>query len=152
MINKKTFEVRSRGYAQEFKSDKPWAAISVTTEPPWPDLLEENRVGLLQLEFMDAEFIRPTSKWSNGLSIFNEDHAMQILEFVSDMWDKAEVFMAHCDAGQSRSPAIAAAIENIYYGSGADQHWFNTKTPNMLVYRKILDVEHEKNSDSPEES
>ena len=150
MIEKKTFEVRSRGYAQEFKFESPWAAISIVTEPPWPELLEENRVGLLQLEFMDAEFVRPTSKWGNGLSIFDEGQAIQILDFVSKMWDEVDCFLIHCDMGQSRSPAVAAAIENIYYGSGADQYWFNTKTPNMLVYRKLLDVYHEKYSESAE--
>ncbi len=140
MTEKKIFEVRSRGYAQEFKLGVPWAAISIVTEPPWPDLLEENRVGLLQLDFMDAEFVRPTSEWGAGLSIFDESHATQILDFVSEMWDEASCFLIHCEMGQSRSPAVAAAIENIYYGSGADQYWFNTKTPNMLVYRKILNV------------
>lgn len=144
------FEVRSRGYAQEFKLDVPWAAISIVTEPPWPDLLEENRVGLLQMEFMDAEFVQPTSKWGNGLSIFNKDHAMQILDFVKEMWDQVECFLIHCDAGLSRSPAVAAAIENIYYGSGADQYWFATKTPNSLVYRTLLNVHHEKYSESTE--
>ena len=122
MIEKKTFEVRSRGYAKEFKFESPWAAISIVTEPPWPELLEENRIGLLQLEFMDAEFVRPTSMWGNGLSIFNEGHATQILEFVSDMWDQVECFMIHCDAGRSRSPAVAAAIEKIRYDD--DQYWF----------------------------
>ena len=143
MIEKKTFEVRSRGYAQEFKSDVPWAAISIVTEPPWPQLLEENRVGLLQLEFMDAEFVRPTSKWGNGLSIFNECHATQILDFVQNVWDQVECFLIHCDAGLSRSPAVAAAIERIYYED--DSYWFATKTPNSLVYRKILDVHHGQN-------
>lgn len=149
MIEKKTFEVRSRGYAQEFKSDVPWAAISIITEHPWPNLLEENRVDLLQLEFWDiSTSAESLGLRGEGILSFEEDHATQILDFVHDMWDQVECFLIHCDAGLSRSPAVAAAIERIYYED--DQYWFNTKTPNMLVYRKLLDVHHEKYSESVE--
>lgn len=150
MADKKKFEVLTRGYAEQFKSDVPWAAISITTEPPWPDLSEENRVGLLQLEFLDAEFVRPTHKWGAGFHIFDEDDAIQLLDFVKEMWPQVECFMVHCAAGISRSPAVAAAIEKIYYGD--DQYWFNTRTPNMLVYSKILNVHNEKYSETAEES
>jgi protein-tyrosine phosphatase len=150
MTEKKMFEVLTRGGAEKFKSDVPWAAISITTEPPWPELSEENRVGLLQLEFLDAEFVRPSHKWGAGLHIFDEADAVQILDFVQEMWPEVECFMVHCAAGISRSPAVAAAIEKIYYDN--DSYWFNTRTPNMLVYRNILNVYHEKYSETAEES
>ena len=104
---------------------------------------------LLQLEFWDiSTSAESLGLRGEGILSFEEDHATQILDFVHDMWDQVECFLIHCDAGLSRSPAVAAAIERIYYED--DQYWFNTKTPNMLVYRKLLDVHHEKYSESVE--
>ena len=46
--------------------------------------------------------------------------------------------MIHCDAGVSRSPAVAAALETIFYGR--NDKWFEDCCPNVLVYRMILEV------------
>ena len=131
----KAIEVRSRGYAERFRCRAPWAAISVSTSPDeFPVLSDENRVGLLQLNFWDVSQALPGMK---HVIAFNRYHSTQILEFIQDVWENIDCLLVHCEAGMSRSPAIAAAIDKIYHGD--DSFWFNTKTPNMLVYRTILE-------------
>ena len=53
-MERKHFEVRSAYNAGLFHCDRPWAAISITTNGDFPALAEENRRGLLQLAFADT--------------------------------------------------------------------------------------------------
>jgi len=136
---KKLIEVRSLTDAKAFSCNAPWAAISVMTfADEHPALDPINLFARLDLEFADIEFNRQ----SENFKVFDHNDALQILQFVDEVWDKVDCIMVHCAAGMSRSPAVAAAIENITYGSGADNHWFAKKTPNMLVYRTILEAHH----------
>lgn len=135
----KWIEVRSREWATQYHSNAPWAAISVATESDtWPDLQTENRLGLLRLAFLDV--CNPDTMLYSSLPgrVFDRSHAKEVLDFVSLYWNRVSSFLIHCEAGMSRSPAIAAALLHIHYGRGADNWYFNTKTPNMLVYRTIL--------------
>jgi hypothetical protein len=50
---RKHFDVRSARNAAFFRSDRPWAAISITSGHGHPVLSEANRVGLLRLVFDD---------------------------------------------------------------------------------------------------
>ena len=126
-------QVCSRRGAREFKSDVPWAAISITSNPHvWPDLSEENRVGLLQLYFLD--------RTQHGEDTITQEHVQQILDFVKEHWDKIDGLLVHCDAGLSRSPAVAAAIAKIFIGEGEDQPYFQRYWPNYLVYKMILEA------------
>lgn len=137
---RKGIEVRTLTMAREYESDLPWAAISIVSAVGGnPILHTKNRVGLLNMAFEDIEFPTPTTPPE---LIFDTAKAQQILDFVAEMWPKVECFLVHCHAGMSRSPAVAAAIEHIYHGSGADNYWFKTKTPNMAVYRTILNTHY----------
>jgi len=70
-------------------------------------------------------------------AIFKEETANLILSFYDlVVKEGAEVMMVHCEAGVSRSPGVAAALSKIHLGE--DQEFFDNYTPNMLVYRKIL--------------
>jgi hypothetical protein len=131
--------VRSKGHAAMFESDVPFAAISVSTEPgEWPVISETNRVGLLQLSFADRDVTNVTPEMIVEKNLFRPDQAKQILDFVSDNWDKAEVFLIHCEAGLCRSPAIAAAITKI--AGGEDGYYFKHYSPNRYVYKTILEA------------
>lgn len=137
---KKMIVVKSLTDARHFQCDVPWAAISIVSlVGDNPILNHENRVGLLNMAFEDIEFPRPTTPPE---LIFDTAKAQQILDFVAEMWPQVECFLVHCHAGMSRSPAVAAAIEHIYHGNGADNHWFRAKTPNMMVYRNILNTHY----------
>lgn len=124
-MERKHFEVRSAYNAELFRCDRPWAAISISTLGDFPVLSEDNREGLLQLVFADtADPARPDS--------FTASLATELLDFVANVWDRIEVLLVHCEAGMSRSPAVAAALCRIYYGD--DGPWGEHDFPNGLVY------------------
>lgn len=130
-MERKGFEVRSGWNAEVFRCDRPWGAISISTDGDFPVLSEENRRGLLQLVFADtAEPDRPDA--------FTLSLATEILDFVEQMWGAADVFLIHCEAGLSRSPAVAAALSRIYYGD--DGPWFELDFPNRLVHQLLLEA------------
>ncbi len=128
---RKHFEVRSARNAEFFRSDRPWAAISIASDHKFPALSEDNRVGLLRLVFEDIS--RPDTPQS-----FTSDQAAEILDFVASVWDKADKFLIHCDVGLSRSPAVAAALLQIYYGD--DGGWLELGIPNRLVYNLLVET------------
>lgn len=137
---RKAIEVKNLTMAREFRCEVPWAAISIVSAHGGnPILSTQNRVGLLNMAFEDREFPSPHTPPD---LMFNKEYAKQILDFVAEMWPITECFMIHCHAGQSRSPAVAAAIEHIYHGNGTDNYWFEHKTPNMIVYRTILNTHY----------
>ena len=53
------------------------------------------------------------------------------------MWEEVDVFLIHCEAGLSRSLAVAAALSRIYYND--DGPWFELEFPNRLVYRLLIE-------------
>jgi predicted protein tyrosine phosphatase len=140
MSEQKLFVVRSRKHAAEFVSSTPWAAISVSTEPnQFPDLSEENRKGLLQLSFWDINNPKLAEDERVRDRMFTSNQARQVLDFAAKMWVEVNCFLIHCEAGICRSPAIAAAITHIYYGSGEEKEYFNRYMPNYWVYKTILE-------------
>jgi predicted protein tyrosine phosphatase len=128
---RKHFEVRSARNAEFFRSDCPWAAISISSSHEFPELDEGNRVGLLRLVFEDIT-------QSGTPQSFTADHATEILDFVASVWNKADAFLIHCDVGLSRSPAVAAALLQIYYGD--DGGWLELGIPNQLVYDLLVET------------
>jgi hypothetical protein len=143
----KWIEVRSRKWAKQYRSDTPWAAISIATEPDtWPILDDYNRFDLLQIAFYDICNPDTLLKGLFQGQVFDRSHALQILDFVARCWDHVDSFLIHCEAGISRSPAVAAAILHIYYGSGADNWYFANCTPNMLVYKDLLHTHYDPRS------
>jgi predicted protein tyrosine phosphatase len=135
------FIVKSRSEAANHESDgRSWAAIQIGTgDGDWPKITGVNRLGLLQLNFADADHEAYRERAERmGSTLFEDSHAEQILQFVNEHWDKVDYFLIHCTAGQSRSPAVAAAIQKIK--GGDDSIWFSTKIPNVRVYRKLLDA------------
>jgi predicted protein tyrosine phosphatase len=95
---------------------------------------DENLVGVLRLAFDDIDVA------VDDLVPFNDEMAGRVLDFVAEVWDKVDILLVHCNMGQCRSPAIAAAIARIQEGS--DKFWFQTKTPNRSVYRRLLQLAH----------
>ena len=131
----------------------PHAIISIGEPKPWresypgPASFADNKLreGVLYLEFYDIDVLSITNagykheiQKQGGKGLMTDDHANQILDFVEDMKGKIEVLFCQCEGGISRSSATAAAIMRILTGS--DDRIFNDikYTPNMFVYRKIL--------------
>jgi len=86
-----------------------------------------------------------------GKVLFDEHMARsikgQLLELQAE-WN-IDTIICHCEAGQSRSAGVAAALANFLNGN--DMEFFNSSgvygvkkyTPNMHVYRTMLNVLHE---------
>jgi predicted protein tyrosine phosphatase len=53
------------------------------------------------------------------MTLFNEQHAKQVVEFFHQWKDKVDLFVVHCDAGISRSSAIAISLAE--YGNYAEE-------------------------------
>lgn len=139
----KNIEVRSRKWAKEFVSDKPWAAISISTEKgDFPELKTENRVGLLRLSFWDISNPSFMQIETFDNKLFSKKQAKYILDFVAEVWPIADTLLVHCEAGLSRSPAIAAAISNIYLGDGTENDYFSRYMPNNFVFKTLIEVHY----------
>ncbi len=132
---RKHFEVRSARNAEFFRSDQPWAAISISSRADHPQLDARNRVGLLQLVFFD------TAEPSHRQAI-TRAQADAILDFVEQVWEQVASLLIHCEIGLSRSPAVAAALSQIYYQE--EGPWFRHDFPNRLVYRRLLEAAAER--------
>jgi predicted protein tyrosine phosphatase len=126
--------------AHYFSCQVPWACISIVTEEDsWPKINEVNRMGLLQLASADI-----ASAEGDERRAFNDDHARRIFDFVKEVWPKIEVLMVHCEEGNARGPAVAAAISRIYLGD--DRMYFlpHMYQPNRLVYRVLMETARER--------
>jgi predicted protein tyrosine phosphatase len=67
-----------------------------------------------------------------------EAHANAIWDFVDEHCSEVQTLIVHCNAGHSRSPAVAAAICKVL--GGKDRRFFRGKEPNMHVYGLMVRV------------
>ena len=71
-----------------------------------------------------------------GYARMTPEQAKRIAAFVRKMPEP--VLLIHCEAGVSRSPAVAAAVAKFLFGD--DQEWFDRFYPNRWVYRLTLEA------------
>jgi predicted protein tyrosine phosphatase len=90
---------------------------------------------VLRLCFHDAE---PTGMpdLDRRVTCMHADQARQIWEFVTQHADVGTI-VVHCEAGMSRSPAVAAALCE---AMGMDDRFSREYQPNAHVYRLVLDA------------
>jgi predicted protein tyrosine phosphatase len=114
----------------------PHAIVSITSGAADVARLRINDqcLGVLRLSFPDAE--EPSEAFPEA-ALFSSEHARQIWDFVLRHRETVERIVVHCDAGISRSPAVAAAIARTL--NGDDAEFFGGRySPNMRVYRLLL--------------
>lgn len=119
----------------------------------FPKLPEnDSRLDTLQLRFSDLDNIEDVKKMTelsdHERILFTKEQAKEILFLVDKHIGLIETIVCQCDAGVSRSSGIAAALSKILNG---DDMWvFNSKkyTPNMFVYRTIMNVYHNLSEDT----
>jgi len=70
--------------------------------------------------------------------IMTEQDAEKIIAFVRENLDHVKLIVCQCEAGMSRSAAIAAAISRMLQGE--DEFFFEHYWPNRWVYQKILEA------------
>jgi len=121
--------------------DVPHIIVSISTPPDEEANIRMNdkTLGILRLWFFDRD--TPTGEASKDLEsfLFMPTHADQILDLVA-AHPTAEHFIVHCDAGISRSSAIAAAISKITCGDDSEYFHGCRYHPNRRVYRGILEA------------
>ena len=114
------------------------ALISITTPGSRPVRLHAGVFGhTLRLIFDDATPTDMPTVFGSGpkIALFNPTQAAQVLEFVAGIKDDIETLAIHCYAGESRSTAIAYAIQTIYTNNAeCPKHWskHNTHVFKML--------------------
>jgi predicted protein tyrosine phosphatase len=125
--------VLNRIEAEDFFAER-WGCISIAnTEDDFARIRKRRRIGLLQLAFADIERAVP------GYILFNDGQAHDILDFVTNHWPRMKTLLVHCDAGISRSSAVAAAIARLKLGDNGE-YFEEPFTPNARVYRTLLEV------------
>jgi predicted protein tyrosine phosphatase len=116
----------------------PHVIISITSSPGDRARLRTNELclGILRLAFADAE--APGPAIGEG-ALFSAHDAARVWDFLTRHVDRLERVVVHCDAGVSRSAAVAAAIALVQ--NGDDREFFCGRyRPNLRVYRTLLDV------------
>jgi predicted protein tyrosine phosphatase len=144
------FHVRTLGEAEaEDPISLPHVIISITT-PGFPKAnlaINKHILGVLRLAFHDLDRDPgPAFRAVYGVPVLFEGfHAVAIVYFMATFENRTEDVVVHCNAGQSRSPAVAAALARFY--NGDDREFFPIArgygpafTPNRLVYRTLLNV------------
>lgn len=125
-------EVEGNGVALE--EDYVMISISCPNDPAKiPD--RENCKEILRLEFDDID----ASKSLMGdlkCKLFSQEDAQNILAFFNRYKDVYKYMIIHCDAGISRSPAVAAALTKIQ--DKTDFDFFTRYHPNRRVYSMLL--------------
>src|SRR5258708_4006668 len=113
------FFVYSRGAIERVAPhDVPHVVISITSASDDVAKIPTSTecLGILRLTFLDAD--EPTTATPGPL--FGAPDARLIWDFVLVHRAQAERVIVHCDAGISRSPAVAAAISRVLVGDDAD--------------------------------
>lgn len=126
--------VYSRGAIERVPpQDVPHAIISITSAVDDVARIPASPLtrSILRLSFADADVAHDAT-----LVLFDGRLAREIADFVREHREHIARFVVHCDAGLSRSPAVAAAITK-WLGED-DSPWFARYRPNMLVYRTLL--------------
>lgn len=130
---------------------RPHAIISITTPgDPEADVVQNDMtVSVLRLSFndLDKEPGPGTIKFLGGVyRLFDRKDAGLIKEFIIEHALPSYTVMVHCDAGISRSAAVAAALSKVYNGddfeffTGGSMYGAPHYAPNMLVYKTLLEA------------
>ncbi|AKV00393.1 hypothetical protein AKJ09_07056 [Labilithrix luteola] len=132
------FYVYSRyGFEATRPHEVPHVVISITSSLDDQARIRANEQcrGVLRLAFADAEV---ASEIIPEDALFTPEHARRIWDFVVAHRDEIERIIVHCDAGMSRSPAVAAALARAL--NGDDAEFFGGRyVPNPRVYRLVLE-------------
>ncbi|MGH7857977.1 MAG: hypothetical protein ACREQY_11670 [Candidatus Binatia bacterium] len=87
--------------------------------------------GILRLSFHDRDRLDTPET-----ELFTAEHARRILGFVDGIHGTIDALVVHCEAGISRSAAVAAALSRALFGE--DRFFFDHYAPNRLVYATLL--------------
>lgn len=131
----RTMLVCGRSDAEGLPARSDWAVISIHDPGSERAALKEGWHEILHLTFHDKEdefLAMATGLWK----LFSPDQAHRCWEFVSRQQPYVKGLLVHCNAGLSRSPAIARAICE-HLNLRPDDSW---PSGNGLVRRLMADT------------
>jgi predicted protein tyrosine phosphatase len=127
-----------------WKSDSLWALISISNPGLGPIQIPRFSPfrDVLHISFHDVEPVAGVVLPSH-LQAMTQAQAEQIWTFVRGHRKHVQGFLANCQSGMSRSPAVAAALA-AYFNEDEKQFW-KRYTPNRHVYHLLIETMPEKN-------
>lgn len=118
--------------------------ISITS-PNVTAELQDGWHAVLRMSFSDIDTLgvhamrTASASALAGVRIFTDEMARQVVEFAREHADRD--FVVHCEAGVSRSPAVALALYEIFNGKPPPASLEKAYSlHNRLVRRKVLDA------------
>ena len=105
------------------------ALISISCLHEYEDPIHFNGNHVLHLHFADTD----DETFPGAMSTTD---AKAICKFIESLDEDVESIYVHCQAGQSRSAEVGAALVSIFGGSSTK--FFHCLTPNMYVYWHVL--------------
>jgi len=99
---------------------------------PRPQL--RNTVNCREVLYLSFDDISYESEVDQPFSIAD---SVRVAELLKRNCSEIDVVLVSCEAGLSRSPGMAAAIEEYYTGDESMYFWDSSKEPNRLVYEKM---------------
>lgn len=144
------FYVMSRSRIEEVElPNVPHLVVSISTPDAEPARIDANAstLNIVRLWFHDLcdeamKHVEVRDEYE--ARCFSREHAREVLDAVAAN-PSAQCIIVHCDAGLSRSPAVAAALSKIL--TGDDAGFFKRYHPNSRVYRTILEEHHFRGDD-----
>jgi predicted protein tyrosine phosphatase len=142
-MNKINLLVCNRINAASVEIERPFSVISVYTPEETKNVFLNRPENILYLCFSDCSSL-DLAEFDSDIVMFSDIQAKSILNFVNYEISKGvNNFLIHCDAGISRSPGIAVALNEIYNGIKTIRgEW---RLYNSFVYRKIMENFYTKN-------
>lgn len=130
----KTFLIVGRAEAEAVDPLVPYIYISIRDIGSDRPRLPKNPYfrGGIRLQFDDVQY--STFQYKT----ITPRQARAIADFVKKNIRKADLVLVHCEAGISRSAAVAAAIMRYYWGDDRPVFRHPRYNPNMTVYRAVL--------------
>ena len=89
-------------------------------------------VSILHIQFDDVEF--------GGKNCITKGQAVIIADFVLNHRKKADRIIVHCEFGQSRSAAVAAAVSRFLNGNDGGIFYNRRYNPNKTCYNYVLEA------------
>lgn len=125
------------------KFETPHIHISITDpEREFANLVDNpSRIGTCKVKFDDID--TNVDNINKRLpKYFDEEKAGKIIDFVDKklIYNTVNAIICQCDAGISRSSAVAGALSILLNGNKSDNWIFKYYRPNMLVYSTLLRV------------
>lgn len=138
------FYVMSRSLAeayvqQEHKDTYAVISISCAKDPDPADLksLATSHSGMIACLPLAFDDVLTCEKWGQAMTA---EQGKEIVAFVSTYLTKVDYFIVHCEAGQSRSAGVAAALSKWIDGDDWDYFLSPKYTPNSHCYRMVLEA------------